>query len=245
MSTHPELEDSVLTGEKPPLLPFDNLRIIVYHRGDGDDSSDDDEQYHICSCKSWHPATAIGRGCRASCPCVSEDDEDDVHHAYFEKLLGNGKDEEAGPSDPSKSKKARREAAIKQLLAATKEELDGEIEDADAKPNGKRKKGKAKAAAKDKEESEEDEESDDDDKVFEESLVCTLDSERVRTVASLSRAKALTLSSVGQRWGVGSLVSDLVFSMSSEHQTLLKETNTKINTNVHQFRLLAKQTPDR
>lgn len=110
------------------------------------------------------------------------DDEEDFDHEYFEKLLGNGddeedseSDEEAGPSDPAKSRKARREAAIKQLLEATNEESDDEMEDADAKPNGKSKKGKAKASEEDEEESEDDE---DDEEDLEEFVVCTLDTER-------------------------------------------------------------------
>jgi hypothetical protein len=116
-----------------------------------------------------------------------DDDED-----YLESLLGGGDDDEeeesdeddeevnGGPSDPSKSKKARREAAIKKLLEATKEESDDEMKDADAKPNGaKSNKGKGKASDEDDEES--DEEGDALDYTTEDYVVCTLDTERVRT----------------------------------------------------------------
>nr|G0SC91.2 RecName: Full=FK506-binding protein 4; AltName: Full=Histone proline isomerase; AltName: Full=Peptidyl-prolyl cis-trans isomerase; Short=PPIase; AltName: Full=Rotamase [Thermochaetoides thermophila DSM 1495] len=100
-----------------------------------------------------------------------EDSEDD-EESDDEEVNG-------GPSDPAKSKKARREAAIKKLLEATKEESDEEMEDADAKPNGKGKKdskGKAKASESDDEKSDEDDEEGEPN--FEEFVVCTLDTER-------------------------------------------------------------------
>ncbi|KAK4097915.1 hypothetical protein N658DRAFT_488815 [Parathielavia hyrcaniae] len=110
-----------------------------------------------------------------------DDEEDDD---YFESLLGGGDDEDSdesdeevngGPSDPAKSKKARREAAIKKLLEATKGASDDEMEDADAKPNGAKNKGKAKASDEDEESDEDDE---DEDLNMEEYIVCTLDTER-------------------------------------------------------------------
>lgn len=117
---------------------------------------------------------------------VNDDEGDDEDEdEYLQKLLGGGDDEESdeesdeeangGPSDPAKSKKAKRAAAIKKLMEATQEESDEEMED--VKPNGK--KGKAKAKA----EEESDEESDEDDEEegeLEEFVVCTLDTERVR-----------------------------------------------------------------
>lgn len=111
------------------------------------------------------------------------DDDDEEEDEYLQSLLGGGdSDDEAngGPSDPSKSKKAKQEAAIKKLMAATQEESDEEMED--AKPNGKKGKGKGKASESDEEES--DEESDccgDDDLQLEDYVVCTLDTERVRS----------------------------------------------------------------
>ncbi|KAK4042451.1 hypothetical protein C8A01DRAFT_44582 [Parachaetomium inaequale] len=114
---------------------------------------------------------------------VDEDDEDEED--YLESLLGGGEDDESdeddevngGPSDPSKSKKARRDAAIKKLLAATQGDSDDEMEDASSKPNGTKNKGKAKASDEDEEESdEEDEDAPDFD--MEEYVVCTLDTER-------------------------------------------------------------------
>ena len=117
----------------------------------------------------------------------AEDDEDD---SYLDGLL-NGEysdddederesDEEAngGPSDPSRSKKARQEAAIMKLIQAAQNEEDSDEEMDDAAANGKSKKGKAKASDDDEEESDED--SDDEDEAgLEEFVVCTLDTERV------------------------------------------------------------------
>ena len=116
---------------------------------------------------------------------VDEDDEDEED--YLESLLGGGEDDESdedeeangGPSDPSKSKKARRDAAIKKLLAATQGDSDDEMEDAGSKPNGAKSKGKGKASDEDEEESDE-EDDDAPDFDMEEYVVCTLDTERVR-----------------------------------------------------------------
>jgi FK506-binding nuclear protein len=113
---------------------------------------------------------------------VDGDDEDEED--YLERLMGgeddesDESDEEAngGPSDPSKSKKARREAAIKKLLAATQEDSDAEMED--VKPNGAKNKGKGKASVAEEEESD-DEDEEDLDFDMEEYVVCTLDTERV------------------------------------------------------------------
>jgi len=114
----------------------------------------------------------------------SEGDEDEEADDYLQDLLAGGDDEEdsdeeenAGPSDPSKTKKARQEAAIKKLIAATKADSDDEMADAGAK---KSKKGKGKATEEDEEESDED-----DDLELEDYVVCTLDTERVCALRSL------------------------------------------------------------
>ncbi|KAK0668283.1 putative FK506-binding protein 4 [Cercophora samala] len=117
---------------------------------------------------------------------VNEDDGDDEDEdEYLQKLLGGGDDDESdeeseeeangGPSDPAKSKKAKRAAAIKKLMEATQEESDEEMEDVSAKPNGKSK-GKAKAEEESDEESDEDDEEEEGE--LEEFVVCTLDTER-------------------------------------------------------------------
>lgn len=87
-----------------------------------------------------------------------------------------------GPSDPAKSKKAKKEAAVKDLLEALKnEDSDDEMEEAGG-VNGANgtsivKKGKAKATDKDEEDSEE-EDSDDEDLEVEEFVLCTLDPDK-------------------------------------------------------------------
>ncbi|KAL2023435.1 hypothetical protein VTK56DRAFT_2431 [Thermocarpiscus australiensis] len=120
---------------------------------------------------------------------VNDDEDDD----YLNQLLGGGDEDEdesedddeevnGGPSDPSRSKKARREAAIQKLLEATKEDSDDEMEDANEKPNGNKSnkgkdKGKGKASDEDDEESDEE---DDDAPAYDldQFVVCTLDTER-------------------------------------------------------------------
>jgi len=116
----------------------------------------------------------------------SEDDdsEDDYDGDEMDRMFaGEDSDEDsdddeeaAGPSDPSKSKKARKAAAME----AIKKLLQEDEMDVDAKPNGKGK-GKGKAPVSDDDEEEDDDEDDleDDeegeDEEIEEFVLCTLD----------------------------------------------------------------------
>lgn len=102
-----------------------------------------------------------------------QDDDDDED--YMRSLLEGGSDEEssdddeAGPSD----KKARKEKALKELmaqLAQDNEDSDEEMAEADSK-----KKGKKAAKAEDDEDSEEESDDEDDDMEIEEFVLCTLD----------------------------------------------------------------------
>lgn len=116
------------------------------------------------------------------------DDEDDEE--YMREILGDSdsesededEDEEVngGPSDPTKSKKARKEAALKQLMESIDTaDSDEEMEDGTSGPNGitADKKGKAKATNND-EDDDEDSEDDDEEVEVEEFVLCTLDPEK-------------------------------------------------------------------
>lgn len=115
------------------------------------------------------------------------DDEEEEAQEYMRALLNESdsedesedEDEEeanGGPSDPSKTKKARNYAQLQQLVEALGGESDEEMEDA---PNGKvAKKGKAKATSDDEEESDEESDDDEDDLEVEEFVLCTLDPEK-------------------------------------------------------------------
>ena len=127
----------------------------------------------------------------------SEDDEDDEDFDAdeMERMLAEDDSDEdesededvngEGPSDPKKSKKARKEAAnaeIKKLLEQDQMDVD------EAKTNGINgvsKKAKGKMPASDEEESDEEEEDDDDDfeGEVEEFVICTLDPQKVRNVS--------------------------------------------------------------
>ena len=130
-----------------------------------------------------------------------DSDDSDDEDALERLLAGADEDEEdsdeeepnGGPSDPSKSKRARQAAAIKKLLEATQdEESDAEMKDTSAAMNGvKNKKGKAKASAENEEESEEEESDEDDDLDLENYVVCTLDTERVSITTHLARRRSL------------------------------------------------------
>ncbi|KAL1884306.1 hypothetical protein VTK73DRAFT_3290 [Phialemonium thermophilum] len=119
---------------------------------------------------------------------LGDDESDEEDDEYLQKLLNGADDDDSsgsedepngGPSDPSKSKKARQEAGLKKLIeAAEKDQSDAEMEDAESNQNGsKSSKGKEKASDEDDEDSESDSE-DDEGLGLEQYVVCTLDTER-------------------------------------------------------------------
>ncbi|TVY44999.1 FK506-binding protein [Lachnellula subtilissima] len=123
------------------------------------------------------------------------DDEDDEDDETLRALLAQSDSEEesdedeeeanGGPSDPTKSKKVRKQAALQQILESIKASGDSDEEMEDATPNGTKsdKKGKAKATNNEEEEEEEEEEDSSDDEEgsdieVEEFVLCTLDPEK-------------------------------------------------------------------
>lgn len=129
-------------------------------------------------------------------PISPEDDDDDDSgdEKYMRALLADAdsdedseddpEEEEAngGPSDPAKSKKARKAAALEQFMQSIKGGSDEEMEDAANSTNGITKidkKGKAKATGDEEDDEEDDsEEDDEEDLEFEEFVLCTLDPEK-------------------------------------------------------------------
>ncbi|KZF22376.1 hypothetical protein L228DRAFT_221249 [Xylona heveae TC161] len=119
---------------------------------------------------------------RQAIDAEDEDDEDDEDEEYLRRLIGGSdseeeesSDEEAngGPSDPSKSKKARKEAAVEALKKALAEQDAMEV-DGEAKKSTK---GKGKASEEEESDEESDEEDDEEgeDLEIEEFVICTLD----------------------------------------------------------------------
>lgn len=124
--------------------------------------------------------------------------DDELDDEYLDQLMaGNSSDEDdedydeddvdepnGGPSDPSKSKKARQEAALQKLIAAAQaeEDSDEEMDDDTGKPKAN---GVAKVSKKGKEPATSSDDEDDDESIdsttldLEELVVCTLDTERV------------------------------------------------------------------
>jgi FK506-binding nuclear protein len=131
----------------------------------------------------------------------SDDDDSSVDSDELRKALGMGSDDEddeddepnGGPSDPSKSKAARKNA-IKDLIKQAEEEEsdeDMEDEDDDAKPNGVSPKKKGKAPATSDDEDDSDDDSDDDDLFGEDFVICTLDTEKVSRLFCLVLARVV------------------------------------------------------
>ncbi|KAH8890819.1 hypothetical protein GQ53DRAFT_824074 [Thozetella sp. PMI_491] len=142
-----------------PSVPRSTLKLVKTRGYDGEDDEDDEEADEYLE----------------SLLANAEDDDDDDEEDDEEDDEDEAEEPNGGPSDPAKSKKARREAALKKLLEAAEEESDEEMEDADAKANGV-KKGKEKASDDDEDDSEDDDSDDGFD--LEEYVVCTLDTER-------------------------------------------------------------------
>ena len=121
----------------------------------------------------------------------SEDEDEDEE----DESSSDEEDKNGGPSDPLKTKKARKEAAVKELMnaLANQDESDDEMEvDSSAGTNGikakpKANKGKAKALPSDPEE-DEDSEQDSDEPLdgMEELVICTLDPGKVIAIQTLT-----------------------------------------------------------
>ncbi|KAK4695424.1 FK506-binding nuclear protein, partial [Lecanoromycetidae sp. Uapishka_2] len=134
--------------------------------GEGDDDSEgsDDEENYL-------NALLEGR--------ESDDEEDEETSSDDEETNG-------GPSDPSKTKKARKEAAMKELIDALAEQNESDdVMDVDTsagangtKTKSKPDKGKARALIGDSEDEDSEEDSDDSLDGMEELVVCTLDPEK-------------------------------------------------------------------
>lgn len=140
---------------------------IIYEPNDpnadeGSDEGSDDENY----------LKALLQG--------DEDEEDENSSSDEEEKNG-------GPSDPSKSRKARKQAAVEQMMKALAENDSNDDVDMGGASgiNGalsKAKKGKGKATEEEEEESSEDE--NEGLKGLEELVLCTLDPAKVRTCPS-------------------------------------------------------------
>ncbi|KAL3419053.1 FK506-binding protein 4 [Phlyctema vagabunda] len=121
-------------------------------------------------------------------PLTAEDEDDEEENEeYMRALLAESDSDESeeeeeangGPSDPTKSKKARKQAALEQLMASIGADGDSDKEMEDASSNTKKgKKGKAISIVNDDEESEEDSDDDEEDFDIEEFVLCTLDPEQ-------------------------------------------------------------------
>lgn len=116
----------------------------------------------------------------------SDDEEEDEE----DETSSDDEEKNGGPSDPSKTKKARKEAAMKELIDALAEqnESDDEMDvDNSAGSNGivtksMPDKGKAKALPDDSEEEDSEEDSGDSLNGMEELVICTLDPEKVSSL---------------------------------------------------------------
>lgn len=156
-------------GDAPPRA---TLKLIYDPHGPGDeDASEEDSEDE----EEYLKALLEGR--------ESDDEESDEDEESSSDDEKNG-----GPSDPSKTKKARQEAAMQEMMKALADSNDGSEDDVDMdsspKANGliksKSNKGKGKALVDESEDDESEDDSEDDLDGMDEQVVCTLDPEKVR-----------------------------------------------------------------
>ena len=127
---------------------------------------------------------------------ADEDDEEDSDDEEYLKALLAGSDEDlsdeegaeknGGPSDPSKSEKARMLKAAAEIRAAAEEaeDMDVDVTNGVNGPKAKSDKGKGKATGK-AAASDAEEEEDDGEREIEEFVLCTLDPAKVSTASAV------------------------------------------------------------
>ncbi|KAL8860441.1 MAG: hypothetical protein Q9178_003100 [Gyalolechia marmorata] len=150
---------------------------LIYDRSS---QVDDDDGSEGSSDEQYLKALLEGQESDEGDEDEDEDDDDDEDEDEDESS-SDDEDVNGGPSDPAKSRKARRQAAAEQLMKALAETVDDDDEMEVDGLNGlsakKRNKGKGKALSEEDEEDSEDEESED-GADMEEVVVCTLDPQK-------------------------------------------------------------------
>ncbi|KAL8887461.1 MAG: hypothetical protein Q9215_004967 [Flavoplaca cf. flavocitrina] len=140
---------------------------LIYDRSSQPDDDDDDDSKGSMDGQNYLKALMEGQESDEQ----DEDDEDDESSSDDEEVNG-------GPSDPARSRKARKQAAAEQLMKALAETVSDdemELDGPNGHPGKTRNKGKGKALSK---EDEEDSEDDEDGADMEEVVVCTLDPQK-------------------------------------------------------------------
>ncbi|OCK83016.1 hypothetical protein K432DRAFT_390785 [Lepidopterella palustris CBS 459.81] len=126
---------------------------------DADDESDDEDYDNVDAIRDRLAGA------------ISDDEDEDEDEEDSDEVGDSEEEKNGGPSDPAKTKKARREAAMKELQKILQEEEEMELDDITNGVNGtKSSKGKAKAL--DLEDSDDDEDLEGE---MEEFVLCTLD----------------------------------------------------------------------
>jgi len=152
-------------GDGEHKTPRATLKIITLAEDDDEDDEDWEDDDDVDELRArLREAGVLG----------SDDDDSEISEGDESEEETNG-----GPSDPAKSKKAKREALEKKL----KEDLAAEEMELDSMTNGANGKSKGKAKAVNGDISEDDDSEDDDSEegieVDEELVLCTLDPEKV------------------------------------------------------------------
>ncbi|KAF2753628.1 hypothetical protein EJ05DRAFT_504723 [Pseudovirgaria hyperparasitica] len=145
-------------------VPRATLKIIKVISAELSESEDDEDDYDS------DDIAALEARLRPALGGSDEDSEEDSEDDESDDEV-NG-----GPSDPAKTKKARKDAAVKQILEALIGDDDMDVDDMSNGVNGiKKNKGKGKASDEDDDEEIDSDEADSEDGELEEHVICTLD----------------------------------------------------------------------
>ena len=154
--------------------PIDRATLILL-REPIDDDDESDEDYDDVDAIRARLAGAISD--EEDEDEEDEDEEDEDEEDEDEEDEDSDEEKNGGPSDPARTKKARKEAAMREIKKLLEEE---EEMDLDNTPNGvngiKANKGKGKATDLDEDSSEDE----DLEGEMEEFVICTLDPEKVQ-----------------------------------------------------------------
>ena len=185
-SAEPEQTGTVKSSAQPRAT----LKMVYDPAGPGDDGDDEDDE------ESYLKTLLAGQNDDAE----EEEEEDDDDDEDDEEDSDDDEEKNGGPSDPSKTKKARKQAALEQILSSMGDDEDQEEMDVDGSPkvNGlgnKANKGKGKALDEADEDAEEEEEEDEDDLEklgMEEVVICTLDPEKASNFLFYGTVSSIT-----------------------------------------------------
>lgn len=183
----PSAEPEQTVTTTPNARPRATLKMVYNPAGPGDEDEDDDED------EDEYLEAILNRQANGEDEDEDEDDDEDDEDSDDEE------EKNGGPSDPAKTKKARKQAALEQILESIGGDDDEDEDEVNVngspKVNGlvkKTDKGKGKASDEDDEEDEDEDVDDYEELGLTEVVICTLDPEKASRFPLHRRVVSIT-----------------------------------------------------